>query len=157
MNVLKEPYIQMLIVFTLVSFTGWIFVYGGISNLRKLKKQREEERIFTTGRVVEVVKAQKVYRTGRRFRRHNAVHTFWSPVVEFAVESHLYRLQAGYKTQEETLRVGETVDILYNENDPSRFHLKEQEERDKHAGRYFIVLGIIWIIISAVITPPMFR
>ena len=141
-----------LIVYAIISFGGWLFAYIGIAGIREARKRQEVETAITTANVVEHVKYQK---RSRQVRSHvYTVYTYWRAVLEYDAEGRHYR-QEGV-VQEGKPAVGETVDIWYDPNDPTRFHQKGQLERGLHNDAIVAVLGVLWGILSVYLTMKVF-
>ena len=130
--------VSSLILFFGCSLTGWIFVGVAFYTRRYQQKKEELEREITTGKIVG--SAQKTHRGGRR------TTVYYVPVVEFEANGRSFRLENenGYREREK-IQIGKTVDILYDENEPTHFHLAEDDSNEV-ASQSLMSLG--WILIA---------
>ena len=138
-----------LVLFPLLSVGGFALVGIGLSGFRKASKQAERERVRASGTVVDMVKRLSLGR-GKPL-------TAWHPVVEFRVEGQTLRYESreGYLTGQ--FKVGECVDILYDADDPSRYHLEKLVEWEAKGDKITIVVGILWVVVAGIIALLMSR
>ena len=132
-----------LIVFGIISLPGWIMLIYALKSRRARERREERERARATGRVVEYV------RQTRRYRRGPTIHFTW-PVVEFRAEGQTVRQQYENSLSSEQYPVGADVDVVYDADDPTRFHLDADADFSQGAGSY-TWMGIIWILVCAVL------
>ena len=147
---MNKSILNQLIVYAIVSFAGWLFAYTGIDGIREARRRQEAETAVTTAKVVEHVR----YRKRSRHRHRRYVYTYWRAVLEFDAEGRHYRLEG--VVQEGKPAVGETVEIWYDPNDPTRFHQEGQLERWLRNDAIIAVLGVLWGILSVFITMKEF-
>lgn len=132
-----------LVLFPLLSVGGFALVGIGLSGFRKASKQAERERVRASGTVVDMVKHLSLGR-GKPL-------TAWHPVVEFRVEGQTLRHESrdGYLSGQFT--IGERVELLFDADDPSRYHLEKLAEWEATGDRITIVVGILWVVIAGII------
>lgn len=137
--------VKSILLFLGCSLIGWIFVGVALHTRRYQQKKELEERTLTTGTIVDMVK--KVNRAGR-----GRPVKYYVPVVAFEVNGHTYRLENenGLRKKDKII-IGKSVDILYDENDPTRFHLAEDDANEK-SSESLLRLGVILIAVFAVLT-----
>ena len=132
-----------LIVFGIFSLPGWIMLIYALRSRRARERREERERARTTGRVVEYVRQTK------RYRRGPTIHFTW-PVVEFRAEGQTVRRQYENSLSPEQYPVGASVDVVYDADDPTRFHLDADVDFSQGAVSY-ARMGIVWILVCAVL------
>lgn len=146
---MNNPFLKFLFFYILVSSVGWLFAYMGISGFRETRKRRERETAAATGRVIALNQYRKRSRSSRRNHTHS-YYTYWRAVVEFEANGRMYRLEAA--VPDEMPAVGETVELRYDPDDPTRFHLKGVLEQSFRLDRITTALGALWIILSVFLT-----
>ena len=132
-----------LVLFPLLSVGGFALVGIGLSGFRKAGEQAERERVRASGTVVDMVKHLSLGR-GKPL-------TAWHPVVEFQAEGQILRYESrdGYMSGQ--FKVGERVDLLYDADDPSRYHLEKMAEWEAAGDKITIMVGILWVVVAGVI------
>ncbi len=141
---MSEMTYNVLFCFFMFSMAGWFILFAGISTYRNKRRREEVETTRTTGRIVDYVLKERPKGKG-------GTSVYWKPVIEFSVYPHTYRLEYDNALKESLHPVGENVEILYDLNDPSHFHL-EDDPVYINGGRKAIRFGVIWILASAAIT-----
>ena len=138
-------YVLVLIFFLGCSLTGWIFVGVALHVRRYQRKKELNERSLTFGRIVEV--AEKVHHRGRG----GTVRSYF-PVVEFEAGGQTYRLENENGSRDrESVVIGRSVDVLYDPEDPARFHLADDDANATGADS-LLRMGMIIIAGAAVLT-----
>jgi hypothetical protein len=140
---MDDHFLLFLVLFPLISVGGIALLWIGLSSIRKTRLRAEQERAMASGTVVDVVKHLSLGR-GKPL-------IFWHPVVEFMVEGRTQRHESRIGYRSEQLTVGERVDILYDADDPSHYHLEKLSEWEATGDRVTVVVGIIWIVVAGVI------
>lgn len=133
-----------LLLFALFSAGGWGCAWIGVQGLRTAEAERKEHRARTTGTVTDLEK-----RVSRAYR--GPTHISWVPTVRFHVDGREICRDYQYAFREGELSVAETVDILYDPADPTRFHLEKLHDREYESSRALIRFGAVWIAIAAVV------
>ena len=138
-----------LVLFPLLSVVGFALVGIGLSGFRKASKKAERERARASGTVVDMIKHLSLGR-GKPL-------TAWHPVVEFLVEGQTLRYESREGYWSDQFKVGECVDVLYDADDPSRYHLEKMAEWEATCDKITIMVGILWVVIAGVIALLMSR
>lgn len=116
--------VSSLILFVGISLTGWIFV--GVALYTKLyqKKKEQNERSLSSGQIVDLAEKVNTAGRGRPVR-------YYVPVVEFEANNQTYRLENenGYREKEKII-LGKSVDVMYDSNNPTHFHLTEDDANE---------------------------
>lgn len=87
----------------------------------------------------------------RSGKYRNVVRVHDSPVVEFNVDGTVVKHKSELIYSEGDFEVGEVVELFYDLNDPSRFHLEKHYEREAFTAKLFLKIGLGWSVIAAVI------
>ena len=132
-----------LVLFPLLAVGGVALIWIGLSGTREARRRAERERARASGTVVDMARHLSLGR-GKPL-------TAWHPVVEFRVEGQTLRYECrdGYSASQ--LKVGERVDILYDADDPSCYHLEKLAEWEATGDRNTIMVGILWVVIAGII------
>ena len=140
------PEIVLVLIFFLgCSLTGWIFVGIALHVRRYQRKKELNERSLTFGRIVEA--AEKVHHRGRG----GTIRSYF-PVVEFEADGRTYRLENENGSRDrESVVIGRSVDVLYDPEDPARFHLADDDANVTGADS-LMRMGMIIIAGAAVLT-----
>ena len=139
---MDERLLSFLVFFPLLSVCGIALVGIGLSGIRRARRQQEQERARTTGIVVDFV----VHRSLRRGKPPS-----WHPVVEFEADGRLIRQECRDGYWLDQFRVGEQVDLLYDADDPGRYHLEKLFDANVTGDRVTVAVGILWIAIAGVV------
>ena len=136
--------IKYLIIYIALSAMGWFWLFMGISSLHDYRRVKEQERARATARIIDMVAEKKQRRNRRRHMRET--YTVWHPVLEFAVEGRVYRLQSAACLTRDELTIGQDVDICYDADDPSHFHFEKRWESVTLNAKISIAIGLIWVL-----------
>lgn len=113
-----------LVIFAGGSLTGWILVGVALYTRRYQRKKEQNERSLATGQIVDV--AKKTHHAGR-----GGTAVYYVPVVAFEANGRLFRLEnENGNRDKEKITVGQSVDVLYDEQDPTHFHLAEDDANE---------------------------
>ncbi len=149
--------ISRVLLFAVLSIGGWVAVFGGIADMRKADRRRRRN----TGKVVEIAERTELrkHRVNRsqQHRSYEYTVTLYNPVVAFNVEGREYRLKCLHTCLRDETTVGETVDILYDDDCPQGFLIERVVQRERKRAAFEISVGIAWIIASLVATVLIFR
>ncbi len=143
---MDDPLQRMILIFVLVNLPAWCFI--GYALYSTVKERRRQDREYTraTGTVTELIPHE--VRTGRNGTR---IEIYWKPVVEYNADGTLVKHESPIEYREGDFEVGETVDLFYDLNDPSHFHLEKHYEREAYTAKLCIKIGLVWTVVSAVI------
>ena len=134
-----------LLVFGCCSITGWICLGVGLHTLRYQRRKERREPAHATGRVVGAAKKVHTPYRGRPV-------VYYVPVVVFTAGEREYRLENenGHR-EEEKVGVGRRGDVLYDPEDPSHFHLAD-DDANEAGGKRLMRFGGALIAGAAVLT-----
>ena len=135
--------VKILVCFAVFSFIGWIILFVGIGTRREMRRREMYERKRAQGRIIDYVK--------RDTKVGNSSVPLKYPVVEFSVYEHKYTLEYRNSMDMKRWPAGSDVTVVYDGNDPERFHL-EEDAIFANGGGGAIRIGIIWILCAAAAT-----
>ena len=132
-----------------VIITLGIFVIAGLFALiealgdqSKWLKREEAERTRTTGVIVGFAEERHRYRRRRSLNAHYVTVHF--PIVHFQVDDVEYRLKSRGIVPRDKFREGQSVDLLYDPNNPTHFHLDRRDTEERSA-RGTIIFALVWL------------
>lgn len=129
--------LALLITLGIFLLPGIAILRTGLKGRREWRERVERERARTTGVVADI-------RMERKHVRRGPGWTSCTPVVEFRAEGRPYRLDATASTQPDEFAAGDSVDVLYDPDDPTRFHIEGRACEESGDG-HLIRTGLIWI------------
>ena len=129
-----------------------IFVVAGLFGLiealgdrSKWLKREETERTRTTGVIVGIAEERHRY---RRRRSLNAPYvTVYYPIVRFQVDGVEYELKIASIVPRDKYPGGQSVDLLYDPNNPNHFHLDRGDAQER-SNRGTIIFALVWLAIA---------
>ena len=130
-----------LLIFAVTSAGGWAILWIGIRGAFATRSRYERERSRASGRVEKVTSRELRY--GRRGRR-----MVYYAEVSFRAEGRAYRLECPDGLWKGAVSVGDEADVLYDPDDPTRFHLGFFEESDRRSNVYMMLVGGVWLAVS---------
>ena len=133
--------LKMLFFFAAVSFPAWFLLSAGLGTRRDSRRRSKRERRRATGVIVGYVRGR--VRSGK-----SGGVAYWKPVVEFSAEGQSFHQEYPNMMDRERYPVGKEVDILYDGDDPARFHLAEDPVFTDPGGGA-IRIALIWIAATA--------
>ena len=132
-----------IVLFPLLAVGGVALIWIGLSGTRRARRRAERERARASGTVVDMVKHLSLGR-GKPL-------IAWHPVVEFRVDGQIRRYESRDRYMSGQFTVGERVELLYDADDPSCYHLEKLTEWEATGDRITIVVGILWVVIAGII------
>ena len=129
--------------FTLI-FTGvWclvgaIFLAVGFGLRAAFRRREERMRARATGTVTEVVR-----------RASNDSATFY-PIVEFEADGRRISLESSDGGGRKRFYEGQSVEVLYDPDDPSQFML-DGFSTQALVGKIFLIIGLVSVAVGAIV------
>lgn len=130
-------------VYLLWSGFGWMLLGLGLYLRRHWRERKERERARTAGEIVDYEEQVRFHRGGRSVTHY--------PLVRFSTESGQVRVKSDVSMDPEKHPVGSAVEVLYDADDPARFHLVESAP-ESDAGGPAIRIGVAWVLIATAAT-----
>lgn len=140
---MDDHLLLFLVLFPLLSVVGIALIWIGLSGIRKARVRAERERTRASGTVVDMVRHLSLGR--------GKPCIAWHPVVEFRADGQTVRHESRTGYQAGQRRLGERVDILYDADDPSHFHLEKLSEWEAAGDRVTVIVGILWIVVASIV------
>ena len=146
---MDDHLLLFLVLFPLLSVGGVALIWIGLSSIHKARVREERERTRASGTVVDIVKHWSLGR-GKPL-------ITWHPVVEFRVDGKNLRYESSTGYRSEQLQVGKHIDILYDAEDPSHYHLEKLSEWEVTGDKVTVIFGILWIVIAGIVAVVVSR
>ena len=121
---------------------GVIFTCVGIGLRRAFLRKEERLRARATGTVTEVVR--------RVSHSSDGASASWYPIVEFEADGRAISLEYDEGGGRKRFYEGQSVEVLYDPDDPSCFRL-EGRSAVGLLGRVFIIVGLVCIALGAAV------
>ena len=123
----------LIITLGVVALAGLFALIEALGDRRAWRRREETERARTTGTLVGL--SAKRHRHGSVRNRNRCFVTVYYPIVSFQVDGVEYRLESVDIVPRNEYQEGQSVDLLYDPDDPTHFHLdrgdlKERSTRD---------------------------
>ena len=126
------------------SLTGFIFIGVALYTKRYQRKKEMTEVSPAKGTIVDIV--EKIHRSGK-----GGTVRYYVPVVAFSAKNKEYRLENENGNREpDKIGIGKTVDVMYDQSDPTHFHLTEDDANQTASGS-LLRFGLIIVIGAAVL------
>ena len=148
MNSTLQAVIVTLGIFALACLFGLIEALGG----RRVWRRREEaERTRTTGVVVGFVEERHRYRSGKSLNAHYV--TVYYPIVRFQADGVEYKLKCTSIVPRDKFQEDQAVDLLYDPNNPTHFHLDRgnMEDRSTRGAIIFAAVFLTCVVATIVV------
>ena len=131
-------------ILTLVGIFGLIEALG---DRRKWRRREDAERTRTMGVIVDF--AEERHRYAHRHGKVRSTHyvTVYYPIVHFQADSAEYKLKSTGIVPRDKYQVGQPVDLLYDPNNPTHFHL-DRGDMEERSTRGPIIFALVWLTIT---------
>ena len=137
---MNETLIALVIVLGLFSLGGFGILFSGLQGQRQWRRREDVERARASGTIVANITQKKTVRRGR----HRGSVDITCPIVRFEAEGRVYELECTGAAGSPLLEVGQAVEVLYDSDDPTRFHL-EDVDPEARSNRIMVRVGLIWL------------
>lgn len=144
MNSTLQAVIITLGIFALAGLFGLIEALGDRS---KWLKREEAERTRTTGVIVGFAEERHRYRRRGSLNAHYV--TVYYPIVRFRADDVEYELKSTSIVPRDQYPEGQSVDVLYDPNNPTHFHLDRGDAQER-SNRGTIIFALVWLACSLV-------
>ena len=132
----------LIIALGIIALAGLSALIESLADRRAWLRREASERVRTTGILVGFDVRHHHYRSVRH-RKRNTV-TVYYPIVVFQADGVEYRLKSVDTVPRKQYREGQPVDLLYDSEDPTRFHL-DLGGRQEQSTRDAVVIALIWL------------
>ena len=107
---------RFLMVFALWSAVGWLFIWLGVSNLRRYREKEARETERTTALIADYKEVQRLSR-GRSYISHY-------PILRYiASDGTEYEAQDDFTLEPERYPAGTVLELFYDPTRPEDYHL----------------------------------
>lgn len=130
-----------LFMFVVLTFAGWMLLIAGLRSGSKMTRQEEDERTLTTG---EIILAEEAGNAGNGKKRK-------SLQIQYRVNGQIYTRKLNTNVPPDM--IGKTVDVYYNSDQPTAFHIEGLAGKKKNGS--LTRIGLIWIIVGTIIWAGM--
>ena len=132
----------LIVTLGIVALAGLFALIEALGDRRAWRRREEAERARTTG--VFVGFSAKRHRHGSVRSLNRRLVTVYYPIVSFQVDGVEYKLESADIVPRNEYLEGQSVNLLYDSDDPTHFHLdrgdlKEQSTRDA------IIIALVWL------------
>ena len=132
----------LIVTLGIVALAGLFALIEALGDRRAWRRREEAERARTMGTLVGF--SSKRHRHGSVRRRNRRFVTVYYPIVSFQVDGLEYKLESADIVPRDEYQEGQSVDLLYDSDDPTHFHLdrgglKERSTRDA------IIIALVWL------------
>jgi len=115
----------------LFALFGLFALIEALGDRRKRRRMEDAERARTVGVIVDYAEERH-----RHSHRHGQVRstryvTIYYPIVHFQVDGTEYKLKSTSFVPREEYRESQAVDLLYDPNNPTHFHLDRGDVEDR--------------------------
>lgn len=132
----------LIVTLGIVALAGLFALIEALGDRRAWRRREEAERARTTGVLVGFTEKQHRYRTGRPRITHYV--TVYYPIVSFQVDGVEYKLESADIVPRNEYLEGQSVDLLYDSDDPTHFHLDRGDLKERST-RDAIIIALVWL------------
>ena len=119
----------LIITLGVLALAGLFALIEALGDRRAWRRREETERARTTGTLVGL--SAKRHRHGSVRNRNRRFVTVYYPIVSFQVDGVEYRLESADIVPRDEYQVGQSVDLLYDPDDPTHFHLDRGDLKER--------------------------
>ncbi len=131
---------KFLLVFAMWSAVGWIFVWLGVTNLRRYREKEAREKERATALIAD-------YKDVQQFSRGHPYMIHYPILRYITSDGTEYEAQDDFTLEPERYPVGTTLELFYDPTHPEDYHLAITPGNTKNAW-FQLRLGIIWVLVS---------
>ena len=142
---MNSTLLAVIITLGIFAIAGLFALFEALGDRRKWLKREEVERSRTTGVIVGFAEERHRY---RRRRSLNAPYvTVYYPIVRFQADGVEYELKSASVVPRDKYPEGQSVDLLYDPNNPNHFHLDRGDAQER-SNRGTIIFALVWLAIA---------
>lgn len=137
----------LIITLGIFAIAGLFALFEPLGDRSKWLKREEAERTRTTGVIVGF--AEERHRYAHRHGKVRSTHyvTVYYPIVRFQVDGVEYKLKSTGIVPRDKYKIGQSVDLLYEPNNPTHFHL-DRGDMEERSTRGTIIFALVWLTIT---------
>ena len=139
--------LALIITLGILALVGLFGLIEALGDRRKWRRREDAERTRTMGVIVGF--AEERHRYAHRHGRVRSTHyvTVYYPIVRFQVDGVEYKLKSTGIVPRDKFPVGQAVDLLYDPNNPTQFHL-DRGDMEERSTRGAIIFALVWLTIA---------
>ena len=145
---MNSTLLALIITLGIFAIAGLFGLFEALGDRRKWLKREAAERTHTTGVIVGFAEERHRYRRRRSPIAHYV--TVYYPIVHFQADGVDYKLKCTSIVPRDKYLEGQPVDLLYDPNNPTHFHLDRGDMEDRSI-RGTIIFALVWLIITVTI------
>lgn len=144
---MNSTLLALIITLGIFAIAGLFGLIEALGDRGKWLKREEAERARTTGIIVGFAEEQHRYRRSRSPRAHYV--TVYYPIVRFQADCVEYKLKSTSIVPRDEYPEGQSVDLLYDPNNPNHFRLDRGDAQERST-RGTIIFALVWLACSLV-------
>ena len=145
---MNSTLLALIITLGIMALFGLFALIEALGDRSKWLKREQAERTRTTGVIVGFDEERHRYRRRRFLNAHYV--TVYYPIVRFRADGVDYKLKSTSIVPREMFREGQAVDVLYDPNNPTHFHMDRGDMEDRST-RGAIIFALVWLICCLVV------
>ena len=126
---MNSTLLDVIITLGIMALAGLFALFEALGDRSKWLKREEAERTRTTGVIVGFAEERHRYRRRRSLNAHYV--TVYYPIVRFQAGGVEYELKSTSIVPRDKYPEGQAVDLLYDPNNPTHFHLDRGNMEDR--------------------------
>ena len=135
----------VIITLGIFAFAGLFGLIEALGDRSKWLKREEAERTRTIGVIVGFAEERHRYRRRRSLNAHYV--TVYYPIVRFRADGVEYELKSASIVPRDQYPEGQSVDVLYDPNNPNHFHLDRSDAQER-SNRGTVIFALVWLAIA---------
>ena len=139
--------LAVIITLGIFAFAGLLGLIEALGDRRKWLRREDTERTRTTGVVLGFAEERHRYRSRRSLNVHYV--TVYYPIVRFHADGVEYKLKSTSIVPRAKFQEGQSVDLLYDPNNPTHFHL-DGGEMEERSTRGTVIFTLVWLTCTLV-------
>ena len=142
---MNSTLLALIITLGIFALAGLFALFEALGDRGKWLKREEAERSRTTGVIVGFAEERHRYRRRRSLNAHYV--TVYYPIVRFRADDVEYELKSTSIVPRDQYPEGQSVDVLYDPNNPTHFHLDRGDAQER-SNRGTIIFALVWLAIA---------
>lgn len=133
----------------LFALFGLFALIEALGDRRKWRRMEDAERARTVGVIVDYAEERHHHSHRHGQVRSTRYVTVYYPIVRFQVDGTEYKLKSTSFVPREEYRESQAVDLMYDPNNPTHFHLDRGDVEDRST-RGTTIFALVWLTIAVV-------
>lgn len=141
---MNSTLLALIITLGIMAIFGLFGLIEALEDRRKWHRREQAEHARTTGVIVGF--AEERHRHGKVRNRNVHYVTVYYPIVRFQADGAEYKVKSTSNIPRDKYNEGQTVDLLYDPNNPTYFHL-DRGDMEYRSTRGAIIFVLVWLTI----------